>query len=67
MILVQDNLNTHTPISLYDTFPPAQAKALLDRLEIHYTPKHASWQEYRRDRTFGVSTPRAGTQHRYRG
>ena len=43
VILVLDNLNTHTPISLYDTFPPAKAKALLDRLEIHYTPKHASW------------------------
>jgi DDE superfamily endonuclease len=43
VILVMDNLNTHTPASLYDTFPPAKAKGLLDRLEIHYTPKHASW------------------------
>jgi hypothetical protein len=43
VILVMDNLNTHTPASLYDTFPPEKAKGLLDRLEIHYTPKHASW------------------------
>lgn len=43
VILVMDNLNTHTPTSLYETFPPAKAKGLLDRLEIHYTPKHASW------------------------
>jgi hypothetical protein len=38
-----DNLNTHSPASLYEVFPPAEAKALADRLEIHYTPKHASW------------------------
>ena len=43
VILVMDNLNTHTPASLYETFPPDKAKGLLDRLEIHYTPKHASW------------------------
>jgi len=41
--LVQDNLNTHTPASLYETFPPAQARRLLQRLEFHYTPKHDSW------------------------
>ncbi len=41
--LVADNLNTHLPGSLYETFPPAEAKRLLDRLEIHYTPKHGSW------------------------
>ena len=38
-----DNLNTHTPASFYEIFPPEQAKALIERLEIHYTPKHASW------------------------
>ena len=38
-----DNLNTHTPASFYEVFPPEQAKALIDRLEIHYTPKHAGW------------------------
>lgn len=43
LVLVMDNLNTHTPSSLYETFPPAKARALLERLEIHYTPKHASW------------------------
>ena len=43
VILVMDNLNTHTPASLYDTFAPDKAKGVLDRLEIHYTPKHASW------------------------
>ena len=43
IVLVMDNLNTHSPISLYETFPPAEAKRILDRLEIHYTPKHGSW------------------------
>jgi hypothetical protein len=41
--LVQDNLNTHTPASLYETFPPAEARRILQRLEYHYTPKHGSW------------------------
>jgi len=43
VILVCDNLNTHKPASLYKAFKPAQAKQLLDRLEIHHTPKHGSW------------------------
>ncbi len=43
VVVVMDNLNTHTPASFYEVFPPEQAKALADRLEIHYTPKHASW------------------------
>jgi transposase len=43
IVLVMDNLNTHTPASLYDAFDPAEAKRLADRLEIHYTPKHGSW------------------------
>lgn len=43
IVLVMDNLNTHSPISLYETFPAAEAKRILDRLEIHYTPKHGSW------------------------
>ncbi len=43
IVLVQDNLNTHTPASLYEAFPPAEAKRLSDKLEIHYTPKHGSW------------------------
>jgi hypothetical protein len=38
-----DNLNTHTPGSLYEAFEPTEAKRLADTLEIHYTPKHGSW------------------------
>jgi hypothetical protein len=38
-----DNLNTHTPASLYTAFPPAEARRILSKLEFHYTPKHASW------------------------
>lgn len=41
--LVLDNLNTHVGSSLYEAFPPAEARRLLDRLEFHYTPKHGSW------------------------
>jgi hypothetical protein len=41
--LVQDNLNTHTPASLYRAFPPAEARRIADRFEWHYTPKHGSW------------------------
>jgi len=41
--LVQDNLNTHTPASLYETFPPAEARRILQRVEFHSTPKHGSW------------------------
>jgi hypothetical protein len=43
IVLVLDQLNTHSPASLYEAFPPAEAKRLADRLEIHSTPKHASW------------------------
>jgi hypothetical protein len=43
IVLVQDNLNTHTPASLYEAFPPAEAKRLAAKLELHYTPKHGSW------------------------
>ena len=41
--LVMDNLNTHTPGALYETFPPEKAKELWDRFEFVYTPKHGSW------------------------
>ena len=41
--LVLDNLNTHVPSSLYETFQPAEAKRILDKIEFHYTPKHGSW------------------------
>lgn len=43
IILVMDNLNTHTLASLYEVFPVAQARQLCQRFEVHYTPKHASW------------------------
>lgn len=43
IILVMDNLNTHTKASLYQTFPSEEAFELSKRLEIHYTPKHGSW------------------------
>jgi DDE superfamily endonuclease len=43
MRLGLDNLNTHTGASLYEALPPKEARRLLDRLEIHHTPKHASW------------------------
>lgn len=41
--VVLDNLNTHTPASLYEAFPPQEARRLLKKLEFHYTPKRASW------------------------
>jgi len=43
VVLVMDNLNTHTISSLYETFSPQEAFRLAQRLEIHYTPKHGSW------------------------
>jgi hypothetical protein len=43
VILVCDNLNTHTLGALYETFPPKEAKRLADRIDIRYTPKHGSW------------------------
>jgi hypothetical protein len=43
IVLVQDNLNTHSPASLYEAFEPGEAKRLAERFEFHYTPKHGSW------------------------
>ncbi len=43
IVLVQDNLNTHTPASLYKAFPPIEARRLVERFEWHFTPKHGSW------------------------
>ena len=43
IVLVMDNLNTHTPASLYEAFDPERARRLSEKLEIHYTPKHGSW------------------------
>ena len=59
MRLVQDTLNTHTPAALYETFPPAEARRILQRLEFHYTPRHGRGREYGRDRDryFGAQRP----------
>jgi len=43
IVLVTDNLNTHKPASLYEAFPPEQARQIAERIEWHYTPKHGSW------------------------
>ena len=43
IILVMDNLNIHNPASLYKAFPPDEARRIIKRFEIHYTPKHGSW------------------------
>ena len=59
--VVQDNLSTHSAGALYQTFPPAEARRILRRLEFHYTPKHASWLNIR-DRRPARSVP--GSQDR---
>jgi hypothetical protein len=43
VVLVMDNLNTHTIAAWYEAFPPEQARRIVERLEIHHTPKHGSW------------------------
>jgi hypothetical protein len=43
IVLIQDNLNTHAPASLYEAFQPAEARRIIERFEWHYTPKHGSW------------------------
>ena len=43
IVLVMDNLNTHSPASLYEAFSPGEARRIAEKLEIHYTPKHGSW------------------------
>ena len=47
IVLVQDNLSTHKPASLYEAFPAAEARRLVERFEWHYTPKHGSWLTWR--------------------
>jgi hypothetical protein len=67
--VVLDNLSTHFPGSLYQAFPPCEARRVLRRLEFHYVPKHASWlnmveseigvlRSQCLDRSTGVSQPR---------
>ena len=43
IVLITDNLNTHTPACLYERFPPAQARRIAAKIEWHYTPEHGSW------------------------
>jgi hypothetical protein len=43
IVIVMDNLNTHSPISFYETYVPEEARRLANRFEFHYTPKHGSW------------------------
>jgi hypothetical protein len=43
LVLIMDQLNTHSPASLYEAFPPEEAKRLAQRIEIHHTPKHGAW------------------------
>ena len=43
VVLIMDQLNTHSPASFYEAFPPEEAKRLAERVEIHHTPKHGSW------------------------
>lgn len=43
IVVVLDNLNTHTPAAFYEAFEPAEARRLTERFEFHYTPKHGSW------------------------
>lgn len=43
IVLAMDNLNTHAPSSLYKAFPPEEARRILRKLELHYTPKHGGW------------------------
>jgi hypothetical protein len=43
IVLVMDNLNTHTPAALYEAFTPVEARRIASKLEIHHTPKHGSW------------------------
>ncbi len=45
IVLVQDNLNTHSPASRYEAFAPTEAQRLAERFEFHYTPKHGSWRD----------------------
>jgi hypothetical protein len=64
IILVMDNLNTHTKASLYRAFPAAEAAALANRLEIHYTPKHGSWLNIAEIEAECDDTPVPGSEDR---
>src|SRR5208283_3421245 len=70
IVLVQDNLNTHRPSSLYAAFPAAEARRLVGRFEWRYTPKHGSWPRHGRIRTqrpFTAMPRPANPGHRHAG
>ncbi len=56
IVLVQDNLSTHTPASLYAAFPAREARRLVERFEWHYTPKHGSWLDMAESELAALST-----------
>ncbi len=58
IVLVQDNLNIHSKASLYEAFPAAEARRLVERFEWHYTPKHGSWLDLA-ESELGVLRPSA--------
>ncbi len=60
MLVQDDNLNTHAPASLYEAFPPQEARRLVERFEGHYTPKHGSWLNMA-ESELGVLAPNAST------
>jgi transposase len=57
IVLVMDNLNTHKTASLYQVFPPEEARRLIERLEIHHTPKHGSWLNMAEIELSALATP----------
>ena len=60
IVLVQDNLNIHSKASLYEAFPAAEARRLVERFEWHYTPKHGSWLDLA-ESSLGSCRPSAST------
>lgn len=58
IVLVQDNLSTHTSASLYEAFPAAEARRLVERFEWHYTPQHGSWLDMAESELAALSTQR---------
>ena len=63
IVLVMDNLNTHTPSSLYQTFAPAEARRILQQLELHYTPVHGSWLNMAEIELLGAGAPMPVSSH----
>jgi hypothetical protein len=57
LVLVMDNLHTHKPASLYEAFAPAEARRLIERLEVHDTPKHGSWLHMAETELSVLATP----------